>query len=74
MRETTIITKKPFTVERAAQIVELEKEISKAVQQFGYNLENRILRLEPCLFRRYVVYLDNKYLGIWDCKRKTFVD
>ena len=74
MRETTIITKKPLTVERAAQIVELEKEISRAVQQFGYNLENCTLRLEPCLFKRYVVYLDNNYLGIWDCKRKTFVD
>ena len=74
MRQTTIITKKLLTVERAAQIVELEKEISSAVQQLGYNLENFTLRLEPCLFKRYVVYLDNKYLGIWDCKRKTFVD
>lgn len=74
MRQTTIITKKLLTVERAAQIVELEKEISSAVQQLGYNLENCTLRLEPCLFKRYVVYLDNKYLGIWDCKRKTFVD
>ena len=74
MKQTTIISKKPITLEWAAKVVELEKNISRAVELFGYNLEKHTLTLKPCLFNRYVVYMDDKYFGVWDCKRNTFVD
>ncbi len=74
MRETTIVMKTPITLEAVKRVVEIEKEISKAVQLFGYNLEKHRLTIKPCVFKRYKVYMNGRYFGLWDIRRKTFVD
>lgn len=74
MRETTIVMKKPITIEAVKRVVEIEKQISEAVQLFGYNLEKNRLTIKPCVFHRYMVYMNGRYFGLWDIRRKTFVD
>ena len=43
MRETTIVMKKHITIEAVKRVVEIEKQISEAVQLFGYNLVNTLI-------------------------------
>ena len=73
MKETTIVMKTPITLEAVKRVVEIEKEISTAVQLFGYNLEKHRLTIKPCVFKRYNVYMIGRYFGLWVIRRKTFV-
>lgn len=74
MRETTIVMKQPISIEAIKRVVEVEKQISEAVQFLGYDLEKCKLAIKPCVFHRYRVYVDDMYFGTWDIRRKTFVD
>lgn len=74
MQETTIIIKTPITLDVIKRVVEIEKQITEAVQLFGYDLEKHRLTIKPCVFHRYKVYMDDKYFGMWDIRRRTFID
>ncbi len=74
MTQTTFKNVNPISIADYKKIIALEKEISEAVHLLGYNLEKHTLTVSATFFGRYKVLMDNKYFGIWDCRRKTFVD
>ena len=52
-------------------------EVRKALEALGYDLDKHtyrvVVRPNLCPSQR-EVQLDNKYFGVWDTNRKTFVD
>ena len=62
--------KEAFLPQRAVSINGCE--IVEAVRRLGYNAET--ISVLPCGCNSFEVLLSGKYFGVWDCKRKTFVD
>ena len=57
-----------------ASIEKIPAEIFKALKQLGYRIEKRTVTILNAGYQRYTVYLNENYFGIWDSRRKTFVD
>jgi len=74
MKQTTVTIKKPITLEKIYRVIAIEKQISKALELLGYDLEKHIVTLKLTIFNRCIVSVDGYYFGIWDLRRCTFVD
>lgn len=68
-------TKEAATAIRDNGIID---QINKALDELGiHEADVRIIPVEPGRYEatdRYKVYLGNKFFGVWDGARKTFVD
>lgn len=53
---------------------EIIAEIRNAIKKLGYTKESDMLLIKSIDEHRHEVYMNNKYFGIWDSERKTFVD
>lgn len=75
MKDSTLVFEGQVTVERLRATIAAEREIAVAVRQLGYNPDKQRLVIEAIADDRYSVYFGGKsYVGIWDGRRKTFVD
>lgn len=74
MKQTNISIKKPVTLEKIYRVIAIDKQISKALELLGYDLNEHIITLKLTIFNRCIVSVDGCYFGIWDLRRCTFVD
>lgn len=76
MKQTTFILNKPVTVADLKRVIEVEKQVTTALESLGYNLDKLTVTIKPCAFGRYRVGVGMRSIrvGIWDVDRKTFVD
>ena len=76
MKQTTFILNKPVTVADLRRVIEVEKQVTAALESLGYNLDKLTVTIKPCAFGRYRVGvgMHSIRVGIWDVDRKTFVD
>ena len=59
----------------------LIKEVENALTALGYDLNKHTFRLivltlnfSGRIRKQYVIHLDDKYFGVWDTIKKTFID
>ena len=74
MKQTNISIKKPVTLEKLYRVIAIDKQISKALELLGYDLDEHIITLKLTIFNRCIVNMDGQYFGIWDLRKCTFVD
>lgn len=74
MKQTNISIKKPVTLEKIYRVIAIDKQISKALELLGYDLNEHIITLKLTIFNRCIVSMDGCYFGIWDLRSCTFVD
>lgn len=76
MKQTTFIVDKPITVTDLQRVIEVEKQVTAALESLGYNLNKQAVTIKPCAFGRYIVCagMHSARVGVWDADRKTFVD
>ena len=75
MQQTTVTMNRPLTIANLRRVVEVENEITKAISLLGYNPQKHKLTMQPCFCNtRYIIGMDGSYFGIWDVRRRTFVD
>ena len=46
MKQTTVTIKKPITLEKIYRLIAIEKQISKALELLGYDLEKHTVTLK----------------------------
>lgn len=64
-------TKRDYLTEAAMAV---EKDVTKAVRELGYNPDKQSLTIEALSSGRCSVSFGKYWIGIWDTLRKTFVD
>ncbi len=74
MRASTLIVNQGISVKELLAFMSIESEISKAVRDLGYDPDKQQLTIEAVAINRYTVFFGRSLVGIWDSKRKTFVD
>lgn len=72
MKSTTVILN--TNTVHPLYLIQLEKEISKALALLGYDLNKVELNLRLCVSDRCEVVVNGRYFGVWDHNLKTFVD
>lgn len=55
-------------------LIDLEREVSEALKNFGYDLSRTEITLKLLRMERCAVMANDRYIGVWDHHRKTFVD
>lgn len=74
MTTSTLVLKNGINMPELHRLIAVEAEVSKAVQAMGYDTDKQNLRVETCGVDRYAIHFGRGYVGVWDSRRKTFVD
>lgn len=74
MTASTLVFNGQITANNILAMMAVEKDVTKAVRELGYDPEKQNLTIEDCGLCRYVVRFGKRYVGIWDSRRHTFVD
>lgn len=74
MRTSTLIFQQGVTMQELRNVITVEAEVAQAVRLLGYDPDKQSLRVESCGVDRYLIHFGRSYVGVWDSRRKTFVD
>lgn len=74
MTASTLVFSGRITANNILAMMAIEKEVTKAVRELGYNPDKQSLTIEALSSGRCSVSFGKYWIGIWDTLRKTFVD
>lgn len=74
MTASTLIFNGRITTNNILAMMAVEKDVTKAVRELGYNTDKQGLTIEALSSGRCSVSFGKYWIGIWDTLRKTFVD
>ena len=74
MRTSTLVLKNGINLPELRRLIAVESEVSQAVRLLGYDPDKQNLSVEACGIDRYAIRFGRGYIGVWDSRRKTFVD
>lgn len=74
MKASTLVFNGQVTVGDILDMMAVEKDVTKAVRELGYNPDKQSLTIEALNSGRCSVRFGKHRIGIWDNLRKTFVD
>lgn len=74
MTASTLVFSGKITARNILTMIAVEKDVTKAVRELGYNTDKQSLTIEALSGGRCSVCFGKYWIGIWDVLRKTFVD
>lgn len=74
MTASTLVFNGQITASNILTMIAVEKDVTKAVRELGYNPDKQSLTIEALSSGRCSVCFGKYWIGIWDTLRKTFVD
>ncbi len=74
MTASTLVFNGQISTSNILTMIAVEKDVTKAVRELGYNPDKQSLTIEALSGGRCSVRFGKYWIGIWDTLRKTFVD
>lgn len=74
MTASTLVFSGKITTGNILTMIAIEKDVTKAVRELGYNTDKQSLTIEALSSGRCSVRFGKYWIGIWDVLHKTFVD